>query len=228
MNTNVRPPQNRTLLAGGTYSEHAQVPFAAKCRHMLPDRRRAGWSPLPHPSRRPKHLQVMAAVEAPSRPSSGGSKRGDGHSALLQGLGQVGDVAPSHMPWLLRLAHIRYGIETGSPWDACKFTEYSCRIDTGFKRPIIVPLTHGISESETGRTCLNVHRNDVKHCCLTARMSVVTGLRWRVATPPTLCRTAHVGSSCGGCAFHTAPFFSQPGTASSFSLTQKILADLQC
>lgn len=27
---------------------------------------------------------------------------------LLQGLGAVGDVAPSHVPWLLRLAHIQY------------------------------------------------------------------------------------------------------------------------
>lgn len=62
---------------------------------------------MAQPYRAPRHLKVQAAVEAPARPSAGGAKRGEGHSALLQGLGQVGDVAPSHMPWLLRLAHIR-------------------------------------------------------------------------------------------------------------------------
>ena len=36
--------------------------------------------------------------------------RGDGHDALLHGLGEVGDVAPMHMPWLLRLAHVRLAI----------------------------------------------------------------------------------------------------------------------
>ena len=33
--------------------------------------------------------------------------RNEGHSALLSGLGAVGDVAASHMPWLLRIAHVR-------------------------------------------------------------------------------------------------------------------------
>ncbi len=36
--------------------------------------------------------------------------RGEGHDALLHGLGEVGDVAPTHMPWLLRLAHVRSAI----------------------------------------------------------------------------------------------------------------------
>ena len=31
-----------------------------------------------------------------------------GHAALLHGLGEVGDIPPTLMPWLLRLAHIRY------------------------------------------------------------------------------------------------------------------------
>ena len=51
-------------------------------------------------------LEVTAAVAAPDKPAS--AKRAEGHSALLQGLGRLGDVAPSHMPWLLRLAHIRH------------------------------------------------------------------------------------------------------------------------
>ena len=32
----------------------------------------------------------------------------EGHSALLQGLGELGDVTPGLMPGLLRLSHIRY------------------------------------------------------------------------------------------------------------------------
>lgn len=38
---------------------------------------------------------------------------GQGHVALLHGLGQVGDVPPTHMPWLLRLAHVRSRITGG-------------------------------------------------------------------------------------------------------------------
>ena len=32
----------------------------------------------------------------------------EGHSALLQGLGEIGDVQTVLVPWLLRLSHIRY------------------------------------------------------------------------------------------------------------------------
>ena len=42
--------------------------------------------------------------------------RGDGHDALLHGLGEVGDVAPMHMPWLLRLAHVRSAILMPQRW----------------------------------------------------------------------------------------------------------------
>ena len=44
-----------------------------------------------------------AVVESQQQPA-----RNEGHSALLSGLGAVGDVAASHMPWLLRIAHVRY------------------------------------------------------------------------------------------------------------------------
>ena len=54
-------------------------------------------------------LRVSAAVAAPDKPTP--AKRAEGHSALLQGLGRLGDVSPSHMPWLLRLAHIRHAAE---------------------------------------------------------------------------------------------------------------------
>ncbi len=43
-----------------------------------------------------------ATLQAETKPAS------EGHTALLHGLGSVGDIAPSHMPWLLRLAHTRY------------------------------------------------------------------------------------------------------------------------
>lgn len=29
-----------------------------------------------------------------------------GHTSLLHGLGDVGDIAPAHMPWVLRIAHV--------------------------------------------------------------------------------------------------------------------------
>ena len=31
-----------------------------------------------------------------------------GHYALVQGLGQLGEINTSHLPWILRLAHIRF------------------------------------------------------------------------------------------------------------------------
>lgn len=48
---------------------------------------------------------VRSALSAP--PSQQLSKGGAGHIALQNGLGEVGDVAPALMPWLLRLSHIR-------------------------------------------------------------------------------------------------------------------------
>ena len=30
-----------------------------------------------------------------------------GHYAMVQGLGQIGEVNTNHLPWLIRLAHIR-------------------------------------------------------------------------------------------------------------------------
>lgn len=45
---------------------------------------------------------AAAAAAAPAAPDRQG-----GHTALLHGLGEVGDVPAVHMPWLLRLAHIK-------------------------------------------------------------------------------------------------------------------------
>lgn len=54
------------------------------------------------------------AVMSPAEPSSPALKSsGEGHSALLQGLGDVGDVPPALMPWLLRLAHVKSKVTGG-------------------------------------------------------------------------------------------------------------------
>ena len=50
--------------------------------------------------------QVAKAVLTPERQAQ--EKGYEGHSALLQGLGEIGDVQTTLVPWLLRLAHIRY------------------------------------------------------------------------------------------------------------------------
>lgn len=50
---------------------------------------------------------IVAAVASPELRKTE-QKQSEGHSALLQGLGEVGDVATVHVPWLLRLAHIRH------------------------------------------------------------------------------------------------------------------------
>lgn len=53
-----------------------------------------------------RHLLCQASMtaEAPTAPNTRSTR---GHADLLHGLGEVGDVPPTLMPWLLRLAHIR-------------------------------------------------------------------------------------------------------------------------
>lgn len=58
--------------------------------------------------RRAKAVQAYCAVLAPEVRRVE-QKQNEGHSALLQGLGELGDVPTVHVPWLLRLAHIRWG-----------------------------------------------------------------------------------------------------------------------
>ena len=55
---------------------------------------------------RHQHLTCPATLtaEAATAPAVRSAR---GHADLLHGLGEVGDVAPTLMPWLLRLAHIR-------------------------------------------------------------------------------------------------------------------------
>lgn len=48
---------------------------------------------------------MSSVLSAP--PAQQYTKGNEGHVALLNGLGEVGEVAPALMPWLLRLSHIR-------------------------------------------------------------------------------------------------------------------------
>ncbi|GAB4823718.1 hypothetical protein N2152v2_010764 [Parachlorella kessleri] len=54
------------------------------------------------------HPSCSAVAEAPTKRAGI-----EGHSALLRGLGDVGDVAPVHLPWLLRLSHVKSKVAGG-------------------------------------------------------------------------------------------------------------------
>ncbi len=97
----------RTVLLNPAAQAGAALPAAASVRNpalVPPQHSRAG--------RRRQHARraglVVAAVAAPAAPGREG-----GHTALLHGLGEVGDVPAVHMPWLLRLAHIKSRITGG-------------------------------------------------------------------------------------------------------------------
>ena len=101
----------------GRLLSHSQASTSAPCPEPLPRRAtraayNAAWPPARPRAEAPRsdrrQLRVAATIAAPAKPAPG--KRAEGHSALLQGLGRLGDVAPSHMPWLLRLAHIRHAL----------------------------------------------------------------------------------------------------------------------
>eukprot|EP00887_Chlorella_sp_A99_P000547 scaffold17.g547.t1 len=91
-------------------------------------RRPAAFSPArpPHHAHRhrPRAVRAQAAVAAPPRPAIDSKRPAEGHTALLQGLGEVGDVSPSHMPWLLRLAHVK---STHSGGDSAAALQESAR-----------------------------------------------------------------------------------------------------
>jgi hypothetical protein len=58
--------------------------------------------------RRSLLVRNAATLEAPTTTVGPRvSRPDDGHLALLQGLGEVGEIPPRHMPFLLRLAHMR-------------------------------------------------------------------------------------------------------------------------
>lgn len=55
--------------------------------------------------------RASATAAAPVTPQTLAATVQKGHAALLHGLGDVGNVKPGLMPWLLRLAHIRFVTE---------------------------------------------------------------------------------------------------------------------
>ncbi|GLC50817.1 hypothetical protein PLESTB_000435300 [Pleodorina starrii] len=50
--------------------------------------------------------------------SQSGSQQGPQHASLLHGLGTVGEVSAAHLPWLLRLAHVRAKTSGGDSGEA--------------------------------------------------------------------------------------------------------------
>lgn len=60
-----------------------------------------------------RQVKQRAAVVASAAAVPTKAAGSEGHTALLHGLGEVGEVAPVHMPWLLRLAHIKSRITGG-------------------------------------------------------------------------------------------------------------------
>ena len=67
-------------------------------------------------------VQALQAVAAPPGLKAE-LRHAEGHSALLQGLGEVGDVPTVHVPWLLRLAHIRSAKSGSVNTMPCQFRE---------------------------------------------------------------------------------------------------------
>ena len=94
-----------------TGTASASRPHFVSARHTP-----AAAAPLTHPlapaiergssSARPQW--VCSAVAAPPA-APHHARAAEGHVALQQGLGEVGEVSPALMPWLLRLSHIRSG-----------------------------------------------------------------------------------------------------------------------
>lgn len=62
----------------------------------------------------------LSATTLAAPPAQEYTKANEGHVALLNGLGEVGEVAPALMPWLLRLSHIRLHLTSSfSPAQRC-------------------------------------------------------------------------------------------------------------
>lgn len=93
----------------------AQVSFDAKIYRLVGRR-----------SSKNRFLKRSRAIAEPREltidQSKAPVKLNEGHSALLQGLGEIGDVPTVHVPWLLRLAHIRSARQQLSSAKDCEMT----------------------------------------------------------------------------------------------------------
>ncbi|KAF6255953.1 hypothetical protein COO60DRAFT_1296414 [Scenedesmus sp. NREL 46B-D3] len=99
-----RPPCG---LTGSTsiHKKHSVLPFSASSRTAQPrplqNSSVRGHVPPPLPAAAP-----AAELPAAAAPHHSSNAAAAGHTALLHGLGDVGDISPSHMPWVLRIAHV--------------------------------------------------------------------------------------------------------------------------
>ena len=90
----------RAMLSCKPFHNYTLLPFLAPPVLALP------YKPAGKRAERSGRLEVSSAIAAP--PDHRPVQAAEGHSALLQGLGELGDVTPGLMPGLLRLSHIRY------------------------------------------------------------------------------------------------------------------------
>lgn len=74
---------------------------------------------LPASLRPSVSCSVLLAPEA-SLLSNGRDSGSHGmqHASLLHGFGTVGEVSPTHLPWLLRLSHVRAKVSGGDSGEA--------------------------------------------------------------------------------------------------------------
>ncbi|KAG2483511.1 hypothetical protein HYH03_017619 [Edaphochlamys debaryana] len=77
---------------------------SGRCSGAQPQSRRVPQAPR---RSRAAVVRVSAVLAVPEAVLSSGSSGNVPHSSILQGLGTVGEVSPTHLPWLLRLAHVR-------------------------------------------------------------------------------------------------------------------------
>ena len=88
---------------------------------------------------RPGWALSAVAVAAPAAPPVG-----SGQPSLLHSFGEVGDVPPAHLPWLLRLAHVKSRVQGG---------DSKAALQVG----MVAPITHRTAPSRAV-ACPTPHR----------------------------------------------------------------------
>lgn len=113
-------------------------------QQILPQRPHLVTTPTPRRAKPP--APALAAVAAPA-PVQGdlsiANNAASGHSTLLHGLGDVGDIPAAYVPWLLRLAHARSKIAGGDSAHAVQVgyqSLFGCSSDAGMMYPVYLSL----------------------------------------------------------------------------------------
>lgn len=111
-------------------------------QQILPQRPRL----VTTPRRAKPPAPALAAVAAPA-PVQGdlsiANNAASGHSTLLHGLGDVGDIPAAYVPWLLRLAHARSKIAGGDSAHAVQVgyqSLFGCSSDASMMYPVYLGL----------------------------------------------------------------------------------------